>query len=134
MLGLKIETTFENIAAVHYIASRMGLVKHLKGNRMHNEFLNYVRDHRSTPDQFFLVINQNPGVDDKVVEFMWTQVWFQYTKACIRAPPDSEVVKTFEYIKQKLVQNGLWAKAAAMTMRVENTFREHRRKWDAASE
>ena len=112
----------------------MGLVKHLKGNRMHNEFLNYVRDHRSTPDQFFLVVNQNPGVDDKVVEFMWTQVWFQYTKACIRAPPDSEVVKTFEYIKQKLVQNGLWAKAAAMTMRVENTFREHRRKWDAASE
>lgn len=132
LLGFKVSVNFVNLAAIHYISSVMGLVKHLKGNRMHNEFVNYVHDHRPTSDEFFFTIKHFHGVDDKVVQDMWTQAFFQYTKACINAPSDSEVVKTFDYIKQKLVQDGHWAKVAAMNMRVKTAFREHRQKRDAA--
>ena len=93
---------------------------------MHNEFLAFIHDNLMSPEQLFENLQAFPGVHDKLVDFVWEQVFFQYAKLCMTAPPYSGVDQNFQRIKNSLVDNNRRADVDAMIDHVQNTFQRKR--------
>lgn len=122
-----ITVSFDSLLLFHWAAHRMGLVKHLKGNKLHNQLMGYLHDHRLEPSQFINLVNTMAGVDDKILDFAFRQTFFQYTKACYNAPDYSIVFDEFDYIWDYCHAVGHGQRAVAMEEVVEQTFREKRK-------